>query len=177
MDQSRRDTLRVASGLALAFSAGLLKPSDVFAGVSWGSDWNGAIYTAKSLEAFVIAMNGDTTTPNSSKTVTERGSAPGLSLAKENDIIIEAPELAENGTNVQVTLSTRIANADFIALLADQNPNPVCVGFHVLPNNEPYSSVRIKVAETSSLVAVVRSEGKWFYALRDITVMIGGCLG
>ena len=177
MDQSRRDTLRVASGLALAFTAGLLKPSDVFAGVSWGSDWNGAIYTAKSLEAFVIAMNGDTTTPNSSKTVTERGSAPGLSLAQENTLLIDAPELAENGTNVQVTLTSKIPNTDFIALLADQNPNPVCVGFHVLPNNEPYYSVRIKVAESSSLVAVVRSEGKWFYALKDITVMIGGCLG
>ena len=57
------------------------------------------------------------------------------------------------------------------------NPNPVCVGFHVLPDNEPSYSVRIKVAETSSLIAVVRAEGKWFYTLRDITVMIGGCLG
>ena len=177
MDQSKRDVMRVASALALAFTSGLLKPSEVFAGVSWGSDWNGAVYSAKSLEAFVIAMNGDTTTPNSSKTVTERGRAPGLSLAKENEIIIEAPELAENGTNVQVSLTSNIPNADFIALLADQNPNPVCVGFHVLPNNDPSYSVRIKVAETSSLVAVVRAEGKWFYALRDITVMVGGCLG
>jgi sulfur-oxidizing protein SoxY len=176
MDQSRRDAIRLASGLALAFSSGLLKPTDVFAN-NWGSDWNGAIYSAKSLEAFVIAMNGDTTTPNSPKTVTERGSAPGLKRAKENDIIIESPELAENGTNVQVTLTSKIPKTDFIALLADQNPNPVCVGFHVLPNNEPTYSVRIKVAETSSIVAVVRSEGKWFYTLRDITVMIGGCLG
>lgn len=102
---------------------------------------------------------------------------PGLSLAKENDILIDAPELAENGTNVQVTLTSLIPKTDFIALLADQNPNPVCVGFHVLPDCEPSYSVRIKVAETSSLLAVVRSEGKWFYAMRDITVMIGGCLG
>lgn len=177
MDQSRRDAMRIASGLAIAFTAGLLKPSDVFAGVSWGSDWNGAAYTAKSLEAFVIAMSGDTTTPNSSKTVVQRGNAPGLSAAKGNDIVIEAPDLAENGTSVQVTLSSKIPNTDFIALLADMNPNPVCVGFHVLADTEPYYSVRIKVAETSSLVAVVRSEGKWFYALKDITVMIGGCLG
>jgi sulfur-oxidizing protein SoxY len=177
MDQSRRDAMRIASGLALAFTTGLLKPSDVFAGVSWGSDWNGAVYSAKSLEAFVLAMNGDTTTPNTPKTVTQRGRVPGLSLAKENDIVIDAPELAENGTNVQVTLSSLIPKTDFIALLADQNPNPVCVGFHVLPDCEPSYSVRIKVAETSSLLAVVRSEGKWFYAMRDITVMIGGCLG
>jgi sulfur-oxidizing protein SoxY len=169
--------MRIASGLALAFTAGLLKPSDVFAGTTWASEWNGAAFTAKSLEAFVIAMSGDTTTPNSSKTVVERGKAPGLSLAKENTLLIEAPDLAENGTNVLVTLTSKIPNTDFIALLADMNPNPVCVGFYVLPNNEPYYSVRIKVAETSSLIAVVRSEGKWFYALKDITVMIGGCLG
>lgn len=176
MDQSRRDAMRVASGLAVAFTAGLLKPSDVFAN-GWGGDWNGAVYTAKSLEAFVIAMNGDTTTPNSSKTVTERGSAPGLSAAKENDITLEAPELVENGTNVRVTIASNIPKTDFIALLADQNPNPVCVGFHVLPDNDPSYSVSIKVAETSSLIAVVRSEGKWFYTLRDISVMVGGCLG
>jgi hypothetical protein len=88
--------MRIASGLAIAFSAGLLKPSEVFAEVTeaaevaWGSDWNGAVYSAKSLEAFVIAMNGDTTTPNTPRTVTERGRAPGLSEAPKNQLIIDA---------------------------------------------------------------------------------------
>jgi len=183
LDQSRRDAMRIASGLAIAFSSGLLKPSEVFAEVTevaevaWGSDWNGAVYSAKSLEAFVIAMNGDTTTPNTPRTVMERGRAPGLSEAPKNQLIIDAPELAENGTNVPVTLTSKIPKTDFIALLADLNPNPVCVGFHVLPDNEASYSVRIKVAETSGIVAVARSEGRWYYAIRDITVMIGGCLG
>ncbi|MFM8467223.1 MAG: thiosulfate oxidation carrier protein SoxY [Oxalobacteraceae bacterium] len=191
MEQSRRDALRIASALALALGAGLLKPSEVFAAedaddtgitrtadpVPWGSDWNGAVYSAKSLEAFVIAMSGDTTTPNTPRTVVERGKVPGLFLAKSGELIIEAPELAENGTNVPVTLTSHIPNTDFMALLADLNPNPVCVGFHVMPDNDPSYAVRIKVAETSNLVAVARSGGKWFYSLRDITVMIGGCLG
>ena len=103
--------------------------------------------------------------------------APGLSPAKENDLIIEAPELAENGTNVPVTLTSKIPKTDFIALIADHNPNPVCVGFNVMPDTEPYYSVRIKVAETSAIIAVARSEGKWYYTLKDITVMLGGCLG
>ncbi len=178
MDPSRRELVRVASGLALAFSAGLIKPSEVFGEtVPWGMDWNGAVYSAKSLEAFVIAMNGDTTTPNTPRTVVERGKAPGLSKAQPNELIIDAPELAENGTSVPVTLTSHIPGTDFIALLADHNPNPVCVGFNVLPELEPYYSVRIKVAETSALIAVARSGGKWYYDLRDITVMIGGCLG
>ena len=106
--------MRIASGLAIAFSAGLLKPSEVFAEVTevaevaWGSDWNGAVYSAKSLEAFVIAMSGDTTTPNTPRTVTERGRAPGLSEAPKNQLIIDAPELAENGTNVPVTITSKI---------------------------------------------------------------------
>lgn len=178
MKQSRRDVMRISSGLALAFSAGLIKPSEVFGQQSpWGSDWNGAVYSAKSLEAFVYAMNGDTTTPNTPRTVTQRGKVPGLSLAKPNDLIIEAPELAENGTNVPVTLTSNIADTDFMALIADHNPNPVCVGFNVIPGTEPYYSVRIKVAETSAIIAVARSGGKWYYSLRDITVMVGGCLG
>jgi len=176
--QSRRDVMRISSGLALAFSAGIIKPSDVFGQQkSWGSDWNGAVYSAKSLEAFVYAMNGDTTTPNTPRTVTQRGQVPGLSLAKENDLIIDAPELAENGTNVPVSLTSKIPNTDFIALIADHNPNPVCVGFNVMPGTEPYYSVRVKVAETSAIIAVARSGGKWYYTLKDITVMVGGCLG
>jgi sulfur-oxidizing protein SoxY len=178
VEQSRRDVMRLSSGLALAFSTGLLKPSEVFCQqTSWGSDWNGAVYSAKSLEAFVYAMNGDTTTPNTPRTVTKRGEAPGLSLAKANELIIEAPELAEHGTNVPVTLTSKIPKTDFIALIADHNPNPVCVGFNVLPDTEPQYSVRIKVAETSAIIAVARSEGKWYYTLKDITVMLGGCLG
>jgi predicted secreted protein len=33
------------------------------------------------------------------------------------------------------------------------------------------------VAETSAIIAVARSKGKWYYTLKDITVMLGGCLG
>ncbi len=177
-DPARRDALRAASALALAVGAGLLKPAEVFAAArGWGEDWNGAVYSAKSLEAFVLAMRGDTTTPNTSRSVVNRGKVPGLGPAKEGELLLDAPELAENGTNVPVTVSSLIPNTDFIALIADHNPNPVCVGFNVLPVNEPTYSVRIKVAETSTLVAVARANGQWFYTLRDITVMIGGCLG
>lgn len=177
-DPARRDAMRVAAALALAFGAGVMKPVDVFAAATgWGEDWNGAVYSAKSLEAFVLAMRGDTTTPNTSRTVVNRGKVPGLGPAKEGELLLDAPELAENGTNVPVTVTSLIPGTDFIALIADHNPNPVCVGFNVLPVNEPTYSVRIKVAETSTLVAVARSNGQWFYTLRDITVMIGGCLG
>lgn len=177
-DPARRDALRAASALVLAVGAGLLKPAEVFAAArGWGEDWNGAVYSAKSLEAFVLAMRGDTTTPNTSRSVVNRGKVPGLGPAKEGELLLDAPELAENGTNVPVTVSSLIPNTDFIALIADHNPNPVCVGFNVLPVNEPTYSVRIKVAETSTLVAVARANGQWFYTLRDITVMIGGCLG
>jgi sulfur-oxidizing protein SoxY len=177
IEPERRRLLRFCSALALAISSGLLKPSEVFAQAQWGSDWNGAVYSAKSLEAFVFAMSGDTTTPNTPRSVTDLGKAPGLSPALEGSLLIEAPELAENGTNVPVTITSKIPNTDFIALLADHNPNPVCVGFHVLPDNHPSYSVRIKVAESSSLLAVARAQGQWFFVSRDITVMIGGCLG
>ncbi len=177
MDQNRRDLMRVASAFALAFGSGLIRPQEVFAAAEWGTDWNGAVYTAKSLEAFVIAMSGDTTTPNTSRTVVERGKAPNLSRAKEGDLLLEAPELAENGTNVPVTIVSKMPDTDFIALIADHNPMPVCVGMNVLAENAPEFSVRIKVAETSTLVAAARAGGKWYFTLRDITVMIGGCLG
>lgn len=171
--------MRIGAGLAVAFSAGLLKPSEVFGAQAWGTDWNGAVYSARSLEAFVRAMKGDTTTPNEVRTVTrsERGKVAGLVEAAAGEIVIDAPELAENGTNVPVTVKCTIPDTDFIALLADLNPYPVCVGFNVLPDNDAGFSVRIKVATSSNLVVVARAKGKFYYTLRDITVMVGGCLG
>jgi sulfur-oxidizing protein SoxY len=151
--------MRVASALSLAFGSGLLTPAQVFGANRWGSDWNGAVYTARSMEAFV------------------RGKVAGLSEAAEGQLLIDAPELAENGTNVPVTVRSNIAQTDFIALIADLNPYPVCVGFNVLPENDPGFSVRIKVAKSSNLVVVARANNRFYYALRDITVMIGGCLG
>lgn len=179
MDSRRRDLMRVASALSLALGSGLLTPAQVFGANRWGSDWNGAVYSARSLEAFVRAMQGDTTTPNEVRTVTrsERGKVAGLSEAAEGQLMIDAPELAENGTNVPVTVRSNIAQTDFIALIADLNPYPVCVGFNVLSVNDPGFSVRIKVAKSSNLVAVARADDRFYYALRDITVMIGGCLG
>ncbi len=179
MDKSRRDALRIASALSLAFGSGLLTPAEVFGAERWGSDWNGAVYSARSLEAFVRAMRGDTTTPNEVRTVTrsERVNIPGLAEAKEGDILIDAPELAENGTNVPVSARSNIPGTDFIALIADLNPYPVCVGYNVLPDNDPGFSVRIKVAKSSNLVVIARANDKFYYAMRDITVMIGGCLG
>ena len=61
MNPSRRDLIRVTSALSLAFGSGLLTPAQVFGATRWGSDWNGAVYSARSLEAFVRAMQGDTT--------------------------------------------------------------------------------------------------------------------
>jgi len=179
LDSRRRDLIRVSTALSLAFGSGLLTPAQVFGATRWGSDWNGAVYSARSSEAFVRAMQGDTTTPNEPRTVTrsERGKVSGLSEAVAEQLLIDAPELAENGTNVPVTVRSNIAQTDFIALIADLNPYPVCVGFNVLPENDPSFSVRIKVAKSSNLVAVVRANNKFHYALRDITVMIGGCLG
>ncbi len=69
MNPSRRDLIRVTSALSLAFGSGLLTPAQVFGATRWGSDWNGAVYSARSLEAFVRAMQGDTTTPNEPRTV------------------------------------------------------------------------------------------------------------
>jgi len=179
LDKSRRDALRVATALSLAFGSGLLTPAEVFGAERWGSDWNGAVYSARSLEAFVRAMRGDTTTPNEPRTVTrsERVNIPGLAEAGEEQILIDAPELAENGTNVPVTARSNIPGTDFIALIADLNPYPVCVGYNVLPDSDPGFSVRIKVAKSSNLVVIARANDKFYYSLRDITVMIGGCLG
>lgn len=91
---------------------------------------------------------------------------------------IKAPEIAENGAVVPVTVNTDIANVNKISILVDNNPNPLTSSFEINPQLEAFISTRVKMAKTSNIIALVSTtEGQHFSASRSIKVTIGGCGG
>jgi sulfur-oxidizing protein SoxY len=97
--------------------------------------------------------------------------------SNSDDITIKAPEIAENGAVVPVTISTTIAGANSISLLAANNPSPLTARFELTDASEGYVATRIKMGKTSDVIAVVNAGGKVYTTKQEIKVTIGGCGG
>lgn len=153
MNQNRRDVLRISSIFGLAITAGLLKPSDVFA-----ADWSKNVFEAKNLEDVVKALGGDKFT-----------------ISKE--VTVSGPDIAENGAVVPVSVASTAPNTEFIAILVEKNPTPLSASFNIPAGTEAAISTRVKMGGTSNVHALVKADGKWLIASKEIKVTLGGCGG
>ena len=100
----------------------------------------------------------------------------GTAEAQDGEIVIKAPEIAENGAVVPVSVTSHIANTESISIIVPNNPQPLAASFELM-GGEPFVSVRIKMAQTSDVVAVVKSGGQVYQGRKEVKVTIGGCGG
>jgi sulfur-oxidizing protein SoxY len=49
--------------------------------------------------------------------------------------------------------------------------------FNLPPGTEPSISTRVKMAQSSSVYALVKAEGRYYVAAKEIRVTLGGCGG
>ncbi len=92
----------------------------------------------------------------------------------EGGVLLDAPEIADNGGSVQVRIAAE--GAKRIALFADGNPNPDVATFAFERLVSPAASIRIRLAGSQRLIAVAESaDGTYRRASRDIIVTVGGC--
>jgi sulfur-oxidizing protein SoxY len=113
-----------------------------------------------------------------SKTLEDALAAAGVAQAEESgDIVLRAPDIAENSALVHVEIESRLPGTESILVFAEKNPQPFIAEFDILPGLEPFVAVRIKMAESAHLRVVVRAAGRTYYARRETKVTIGGCAG
>ena len=94
------------------------------------------------------------------------------------DIHIKAPEIAENGAVVPITVNASIDNVTSISIIVDNNPSPLTSSFNINPQLEAYVSTRVKMAKSSNIIALVgTNNSEYFTASKNIKVTIGGCGG
>lgn len=157
MNSSRRKVLQSTGGMAvmgLAVAAGLFKP-----GSAWAQDaWNKAAFSTKSLNDTVKAMGG-------------------AAAAESKDIQINSPDIAENGAVVPFTISSKIPKTEQVALLVEKNPNALAASFNIPGGTEPWVNTRVKMGQTSNVIALVKADGKFYYTSKEVKVTIGGCGG
>jgi sulfur-oxidizing protein SoxY len=95
--------------------------------------------------------------------------------AESKDIVITAPDIAENGAVVPVAVTSRIPNTQQISVVAEKNPFPLAATFDVAGGGEGYVSTRIKMGRTSNVWAVVKAGGKYYVAKKEVKITVGGC--
>jgi sulfur-oxidizing protein SoxY len=150
MKQQRRDVLKYTAVFGLMACAGLITSAQA-------EEWNKAAFEGKSLDEVFKALG--TGTPEKSSTV-----------------VMNAPDIAENGAVVPVGISTTL-KAQQMAILVEKNPSTLAAQFFIPSGTEPFMTTRIKMAQTSNVYALVKADGKWTMAVKEIKVTLGGCGG
>lgn len=142
-----------ASTLGVAVGAGLLSPQAILAA------WNEAAFQAKSEKDAISSAMGDAST------------------AASADITIKAPDIAENGAVVPVTVDSTLADVTSIALLVEKNGTPMSAVYSLPKGTLANVSTRLKMGKTGDVIAVVKAGGKLYSARKSVKVTIGGCGG
>ena len=105
------------------------------------------------------------------------GSLGSSNHSASDTIKLKAPDIAENGAVVPITVSSSMANVDAISIIAASNPGPLTSTYMLSSASVPFVSTRIKMAKTGDIIAVVKADGKLYSATKEVKVTIGGCGG
>ena len=153
MDAKRREVMKTGGGLLALAAAGIIRPREALA-----QEWNKAAFETKSVAETVKALGGGGSTPSSG-------------------IEIIAPDIAENGAVVPIAVESKLSKTQAIAILIEKNPNTLSAEFAIPAGTDPFVGTRVKMAETSNIYALVVADGKYFHAMKEIKVTLGGCGG
>ena len=98
-------------------------------------------------------------------------------FSESADIKIRAPNIAENGAVVTITVSSSLSGIEGITIFAKENPTPLIAHFKLDGSIPGYLSTRAKLAKTTDVIAVLSVAGKRIAAKKAVKVTKGGCGG
>ncbi|WP_018860946.1 MULTISPECIES: thiosulfate oxidation carrier protein SoxY [unclassified Thioalkalivibrio] len=142
-----------AGTVGVAVGAGLLAPSKLLAA------WPSEMFEAEGLDAAMEAALGSSDIPDS------------------DDIDLSAPEIAENGAVVPVSVETGMDDVSEIAIFVEKNDFSLSGRYVLADGTKPKVSSRIRMGESSNVIAAVKSGDDWYKTVREVKVTVGGCGG
>lgn len=151
MNRSRRAAIQSTGAFATLVSLGLIAQGQAQAAVS------AAGFEAKTLADALKAVGG---TPATSDQVT-----------------VVAPDIAENGAVVPVGAVSKLPNTTDIMIIVEKNPSPLAAAFTIPAGTTADVQTRIKMGQSSNVIAVVKADGKLYSATKETKVTLGGCGG
>jgi sulfur-oxidizing protein SoxY len=101
----------------------------------------------------------------------------GKAAETSDKVKLDAPEIAENGAVVPVSVTTTLADVTSISFLVSENPVVLVASYKIPAGTVPSVANRIKMAKTSNVIVVVEAGGKVYSTTKEVKVTVGGCGG
>lgn len=114
--------------------------------------------------------------PNSHTVESSMKELFGTSTTTVGKVKLSAPDIAENGAVVPLQVSSKLAGKT-VAVFQDANPESLVAVFTVPANGIIDYKLRIKMAKTGTVTAVVQDGKKLYSASKMVKVTAGGCGG
>ena len=150
MNPTRRTVLKSTGAMATLLSLGIVTAEQAQAAGRAGFD-------AKNLQEAIQALGG--------------------SVSANDQVQIISPDIAENGAVVPVGAISKLPNTTEIYLLVEKNPVPMAAAFMIPAGTEPDVQTRLKMGQSTDVVAIVKADGKLYSATKETKVTLGGCGG
>ena len=100
----------------------------------------------------------------------------GSGIAESKEVLLNAPDYAENGAAVALGVSTALPGVRKILILIEKNPASLAASFEVSEWVEANFSTRVKMSQTSDVYAVaIMSDGRALFSKKEVKVTIGSC--
>jgi sulfur-oxidizing protein SoxY len=101
----------------------------------------------------------------------------GKAAEKSDKVKLDAPEIAENGAVVPISVTTTLPDVTSISILVAENPNALAASYMIPAGTMPSVANRLKMAKTSNVIAIVEAGGKLYSTSKEVKVTVGGCGG
>ena len=101
----------------------------------------------------------------------------GRTAEPSDKVKLDAPEIAENGAVVPISVSSTLDNVTSISILVAENPNALAASYRIPEGTLPSVANRLKMAKTTNVIAIVEAGGKLYSATKEVKVTVGGCGG
>jgi sulfur-oxidizing protein SoxY len=102
-------------------------------------------------------------------------SALGGVPVASTQITLELADIVDDGAVVPITVTSRLPGTREILIVVDVNPQPLAVRFSIPEGTEPYVAARIRMAQSGTVYAAVRTDDGLFATSRSAQVTVGGC--
>ena len=151
MTTTRRDAIKTTGAFATLVSLGIITQSQANAAVTRDS------FASKSVEEALKAIGG--------------------TAAANDQVSVVSPDIAEHGAVVPVGATSKLPNTTEIYLIVEKNPTPLAAGFMIPAGTAADVQTRLKMGQSTNVIAVVKADGKLYSATKETKVTLGGCGG
>lgn len=155
VNQTRREILKAGSMMGLLAA---LVASGVLTAETAQAAWEKNAFEAKNLKDSLAALGA-------------------VKTSESADIILNIPDIAENGAVVPMGVTTSLPKVESIAILIEKNPFPLAAQFMIPAGTETSVQTRCKMSQTSNVYGLVKANGQFYMVAKEVKVTLGGCGG